>query len=193
MSYDDSEKMAKSYQLKQYLKDKYLYDAPESRLKDASMDYYENVAGLKQAYQDSTNKSKPEDITKLSAMYAKDFTQLYNTPLSEEEEKNFQFWAKKNNKLKDLYDYDLRGAWKKGAVGKAGEHSPDTYKKPNHPTFSNESVYNKQDNYTGGQWSMQDNKNTYTPDKSNMYSKKDLYKYFKEREPNVILNDFQKR
>jgi len=38
-------------------------------------------------------------------------------------------------------DYDLRAAFSAGAHPDASGHWPDLFKKPNHPTFSVESVY----------------------------------------------------
>lgn len=65
-----------------------------------------------------------------------DQTKNYNTPLSQQEEVAFQAWAKQNpQRLRDLYDYDVRGFWKAGAKVSGG-HGSDEFKKPNHPTFS---------------------------------------------------------
>jgi hypothetical protein len=38
-------------------------------------------------------------------------------------------------------DYDLRGAFDAGVLPDASGHWPDTFKRPNHPTFSNESIF----------------------------------------------------
>ena len=85
-----------------------------------------------------------------------DFTDRYNTQLTPEEEAKFQQWAKENNALGDLYDYDVRGAWKEltsGTMSKdARGHLGDTYKKPNHPTFSDQSIYHGKDGFVGGSW-----------------------------------------
>lgn len=45
---EDIEKLAKAYQLRGYLLDKFKGASPE-RLRDASMDYYENMAGVNAA------------------------------------------------------------------------------------------------------------------------------------------------
>lgn len=51
----------------------------------------------------------------------------------------------------DSYDYDMMGAFAAG-VGQGGNgHYPDTYKKPNHPTFSSESQYSTPQQQ-GGTW-----------------------------------------
>lgn len=81
-----------------------------------------------------------------------DYTYKFNTKLSPQEEAQFQQWATQNNKTKDSFDYDIRGAWKEGVAGTGGDHSPDTYKKPNHPTFSNQSKYHGAEGKTGGEW-----------------------------------------
>ena len=44
-----------------------------------------------------------------------DFTNTHNTVLAPKDEKAFAKWAAKTGKIKDLYDYDLRGFWKAGA------------------------------------------------------------------------------
>ena len=47
----------------------------------------------------------------------------------------------------------MRGAWKSGADQADNGHFPDTFKKPNHPTFSVESQYNgEKDDLNGGTW-----------------------------------------
>ena len=72
----------------------------------------------------------------------------FNTVLTEEEEQQYQEWY--NDMIEqgyiiegDIgYDYDFRGAFKAGfQPSEVGGHWVDTWKKPNHQTFSNESVY----------------------------------------------------
>lgn len=71
----------------------------------------------------------------------------YNTPLTPAEEASFQRWRAQlasNPRTSDLAnesDYDLRGAWKANAHAAANGHLPDTWKKPNHPTFNSQSIY----------------------------------------------------
>lgn len=60
-------------------------------------------------------------------------------------------------------DYDLRQLFvDSGAIKPINGHFPDTYKLPNHPTFSNESIYSTKQN-PGGHW----NGDKYVPAKSN--------------------------
>mgnify|MGYP000081369842 FL=1 len=40
-----------------------------------------------------------------------DYSDKFNTQLTEDEEKQYQAWAKKIGHERDVYDYDLRGAW----------------------------------------------------------------------------------
>ena len=65
----------------------------------------------------------------------------YNTTLNPEEEQRFEIWKQQNAPNDSGQDYDLRGAFKAGVVPNANRHWPDTFKKPNHPTFSDESQY----------------------------------------------------
>ena len=115
-----------------------------------------------------------------------DYSQQNNTVLSPDEEAQFQAWAVKSNKLKDLYDYDLRGLWKlqNGQLDSRG-HGTDQFKKPNHPTFSNESMYSKGD---AGVWTTNpDGTMAFTPGPSNQWSRPELKNYFKKVEPGVNL------
>jgi hypothetical protein len=53
----------------------------------------------------------------------------------------FSEWKKKYAPNDSGEDYDLRAAHKAGIVPDAQGHMPDTFKKPNHPTFSVESQF----------------------------------------------------
>jgi hypothetical protein len=152
----------------------------------------------------------PEDVDGMDAAEGEEapsddefYTVNYNTDLSPKAEEKFQAWLKGQSKdkgkdmSKDLIDYDLRGFWKAGAHAeeKSG-HGPDTYKKPNHPTFSDESKYSGMiaphgGNYMGGKWDKDDDNNdTFTPSKhmmANTHKADMLKKYMAEREPNTIL------
>lgn len=85
----------------------------------------------------------------------------YDTVLSPSEEIAFTFWANHNypgKKIQDITnDYDLRGAWReiqKGSIQfDERKHLPDKYKKPNHITFSKESIYAGKEN-PGGKWHL---------------------------------------
>lgn len=118
-----------------------------------------------------------------------DYTLQFNTALSPDEEIAFQAWAKARNKLGDLYDYDLRGAWKDGAQQADNGHLPDTYKKPNHPTFSVESKYVTPET-PGGEWiEREPGKWAFkaTPYNVQNFGIEGLQGYFKENEPDVEL------
>jgi len=105
----------------------------------------------------------PRDLLKLDSTPAPDYTDRYNTNLSPAEEAAYQTWAKKNRREKDTFDYDMRGAWKARIEASDNGHFPDTYKKPNHPTFSNESQYHGVDGEQGGSW----NGEVFTPGPTN--------------------------
>lgn len=120
-----------------------------------------------------------------------DFSNQYNTPLSPADEAGYQKWLSTLPEgQRNTYDYDMRGAYKAGAGTAGNGHFPDTYKKPNHPTFSNESQYSGQDGYQGGGWSGDDRKGyIYTPSPTNLrFHRPDaLQQYFQRVEPGVTL------
>lgn len=124
--------------------------------------------------------------------YAQDMTGAFNTPLTASEEALFVAWAIYNNRMRDLYNYDLRGAWKELNSGSmsadARGHLGDKYKKPNHPTFSDQSQYAKDAPERAGSW--------YVGSKgTNIFSAKGLsyddyrylQRYFQAVEPYSIL------
>lgn len=77
----------------------------------------------------------------------------YNTKLTSEEEKGYQKWKAKYAPHDSGYDYDLKGAYKEGfKPDPITHHWSDKYKKPNHPTFSNESKYAKNAPEKAGHW-----------------------------------------
>lgn len=122
-----------------------------------------------------------------------DFTDRYNTKLTPAEERAFLEWANRTGKIRDLYDYDLRGAWKELQSGDmtadSRGHLGDKYKKPNHPTFSTQSKYSSSDT-PGGTWGESNGVTTYTPSEYvvRRMGADNLKRYFSEVEPGVILN-----
>jgi hypothetical protein len=85
----------------------------------------------------------------------------YETKLTEDEEKSFKAWKKQNAPNDSGEDYDFRGAFKAGLNPADNGHWPDAFKKPNHPTFSNESIYAKDAPEEAGSWDGE----TYIPPK----------------------------
>jgi hypothetical protein len=120
----------------------------------------------------------------------------YDTELTPYEETEFQRWMARQSKRlgrdirMDLHDYDVRGLWL--SFAKSGQdlepgHGVDTFKKPTHPTFSNESIYSNKDTPGGVWWAD----NTYSPSgwmMSDPERAKYLKQYMKEREPGVKLD-----
>lgn len=77
----------------------------------------------------------------------------FNTILDPVKEAEFQSWKSKYAPKDSGYDYDLRGAFAAGLTpNDANGHWPDKFKKPNHPTFSNESDYAKIAPERAGRW-----------------------------------------
>lgn len=93
--------------------------------------------------------------------------QMGGTILNNKQEKAYTLW--KNNLPKALQyegNYDLKGLYLDNPKVKpsANMHFPDTYKLPNHPTFSNESKYfNPTTQSQAGHWQETDSSWDYIP------------------------------
>lgn len=136
------------------------------------------------------------DYSNVRNLLASGMYGMYNTPLSPTEQASFRNWAAQRykttgrNPLNDMYDYDVQGFWKSGAANAANGHGTDLFKKPNHPTFSNESMYAGQAGpagqpMTGGRWFP----NSYQPSPTNLqsHSPQELSSYFRQVEPDYHL------
>src|SRR5258708_36237734 len=73
----------------------------------------------------------------------------FDTPLTSEEQQSYS----QKYSPQDNYDYDMQGFhnYNHDFQPGPGQHYPDTSKKPNHPTSSNESIYSGGE-HEGGQW-----------------------------------------
>lgn len=117
----------------------------------------------------------------------------YNSPLTPSQNLQYQnllsriYDATGRDLNRDLYDYDLQGAYAAG-IRPNGGHLPDTYKKPNHPTFSAESRYSTAAN-PGGQWVQQNGQWVFIASPANLQyqTPEQLRRYFQEAEPNANL------
>jgi hypothetical protein len=78
----------------------------------------------------------------------------WNTTLTATQESQFVAWKLINAPSDSGADYDYRGAFLAGITADPNTgHWPDTFKKPNHPTFSNESKYAYLMPHYAGYWS----------------------------------------
>lgn len=122
-----------------------------------------------------------------------DMTNQYNTPLNPQETQQYAAWlqSKGINPNTAAFDYDMQGAFKAGVLQSGNGHFPDTFKKPNHTTFSDQSQYNGADGYQGGSW-VDNGNNTYTfnasPTNVQMTDPTSLQQYFATREQGNTLN-----
>lgn len=160
-----------------------------------------------------------------------DWSGKFNTQLHPAAEKLFQYHAQSIPQLQNSKDYDSRGWWMKqmSAAGnknltkmlqnpqsslkymqgrmpnpndKNSGHFEDTFKKPNHPTFSTGSQYHGVGGYTGGEWTQTSNLNSagnniwhYTPSQTNidLHGHDGLHSYWNRVEaPNGHVLNLQK-
>jgi hypothetical protein len=130
-----------------------------------------------------------------------DLSDKYNTPIPPDLMPDYLRWVQQQSQKKgydvrlDAKSYDIQGLFmalhkgEKGLYDEKTGHSTDRFKKPNHISFSNESMYAK-DGLEGGKWTYTDKGTEFTPGKTNyIYNQaNDIFKYFREREPNIKLN-----
>lgn len=115
------------------------------------------------------------------------FKNRFNTRLSKKEKEEFNKWAKsESNKqrrdiLMDIGAYDLQGFWKFDRQVDEDNHGSDTWKKPNHPKFSDESIYSGKLGNKGGKWDG----DGFIPSNETLelYGEENLQRYF-SNEPN---------
>jgi hypothetical protein len=121
----------------------------------------------------------------------RDFTKKNNMQLSDADEKRFQQKIASGELRKgDLYDYDVRAWMMSGDSPDARGHGSDIGKKPNHPTFSTESMYSSPESM-GGQWSKNaiTGEDMFTPSHDNFKYRNydELSNYFKKYEKDTKL------
>ena len=111
----------------------------------------------------------------------------YNTQVTKKEQKEFKKWMKEANIHPwDRGAYDIQGYWKEQVKGKGFDsvdddgHRPDTYKKPNHPTFSMQSKYADHPGVEAGFW---DGPDYYAPSTHRNLYGLDYYDWMNSREP----------
>ncbi len=120
----------------------------------------------------------------------------FNTPIPEDKFWEFMRWMQEESSIKgrDMFRemdvYDFPGYWaniKKHT--EPTEHYPDTYKKPYHPTFSDESIYHGKAGLIGGHWEENEKKWTFKPGRTNLgfHGKKGIVDYLRN-EPDVTIN-----
>lgn len=105
------------------------------------------------------------------------------------DQKYEQWRSQLPTELQSDSDYDLYGAYLSGFKPSENNHLPDTFKLPNHPTFSKESIY-ANDETPGGEWvDLGNGKWLFNATQFNVdtYGKDKLIEYFKQNEPDSEL------
>jgi len=133
----------------------------------------------------------------------------YNSKLMPSQAAGYQKWLNTLPEGMDRSgsDYDLHGAYLAGEQPAVTGHLTDRFKKPNHPTFSQESQYSTPENQ-GGQWSQpasgvtplgnpggnpEDNEKHLSyvfkasPDMMKTRTPEQMNDYFRQQEPKAIL------
>jgi hypothetical protein len=106
---------------------------------------------------------------------------------------NYKDWVDYRSRLEgrdvsqDEQDYDLESFYNDQKQATSPGHLPDTYKKPNHPTFSDESRYHVPVLQQGGTWNED---GQFSPSSANIQNMgpANLQRYFNEVEGADKLN-----
>jgi hypothetical protein len=161
---------------------------PNSSMIPVTQEYWEFINTREEYTPDKLKDIKdPEELWQAKQNFYKD---AYDTPLSKDEQVLYNMWYPKavRDKIVNPMDhgvYDIPGFWqsKDWARKDSRGHGSDTYKKPNHITFSNESKWSSQKGgspFEGGSW---DETGGFKPGKDNFYSNWEIENEFNhERE-----------
>jgi len=117
----------------------------------------------------------------------------YDTTLKGDKIQGYRDWANASGKNPELEekDYDLRGFYLEHPEPmKPGEHGIDKFKKPSHPTFSDESKYSGTGSARGGRWITKRDGTHFIPGPTNMrnFTYQQLREYFENYEPEAHLD-----
>ena len=105
------------------------------------------VSLARSLYEDIPLHEFYNQLSKSKSSQIPDFTNFYNTVLTPDEEQQFDEWKtgmEATGAKLGMHDYDIKGAWKSGVKPDGNLHWDDSFKKPNHPTFSSYSIYAEQ-------------------------------------------------
>ena len=104
-------------------------------------------------------------------------------------QKTYQAWLKKYG-LQETSDYDTRAAFNAGLTPDSRRHLPDQFKRPNHITYSTDSIYADK-GPSAGRWEGSDKKGwTFYASPTNIKNaggSDKLQEYFKTQEPEATL------
>ena len=121
-----------------------------------------------------------------------DFTNQYNTELEAENERRFRGWLgalsqrEGRDLSEDLKDYDYRAQYLdlRGQLPEA-PGTDNRYKKPNHMTFTKDSIYSGVDGYVGGEFQ----EGRFVVGETNMHDESELKDYFATNNPEIGVYD----
>ena len=139
-------------------------------------------------------QNAPVRAPMLNGMQAATSPPSYITTLSPDQEAKYNAWRKKlPGELSNDSDYDLRGLFKNNPnqAPSSNLHFPDTYKRPNHITFSDQSIYhNPKGGVVGGHWGVENGKDFFQASPLNVKNaggEEGLKRYFQKYEPTITL------
>jgi len=144
---------------------------------------------------DDAYSQTQESAAPKPTMFSGTSASKYNTGLTPSQEVAYQMYKGNLGKQGNDSAYDLRGYWLSNEYNQgdgshmAGAHFTDTWKKPNHVTFSTGSKYSTPE-HMGGEWTPNGNGWTYEPSQYMEQDKQrmdDLAKYMAGEEGKTTL------
>lgn len=125
---------------------------PKAKVRQISVDELSRMADQMKADMGADHERRMADGPAARRLASGSRETGYTTELTKGGEQAFQRWHDKTSPQDSGNDYDLRGAFADGTDRDGRGHLPDTYKKPNHETFSDESVYAREAPESAGHW-----------------------------------------
>lgn len=186
------------------------------RADDVSYDTYQDRLRAQGSIQDIISRNRMEESGGFKTFHVKKGGTLYNMDfvercmrmkkggnIIEKPNKNMTLWQfmkyiSDTGRMSNDYDYESfyndKGMFNKWLENEllhpSSAHFYDKYKKPNHITFSEESIYSNE-NMKGGRWINKDGKTYFIPTDVNIKNaggEDKLREYFKIHEPGIILS-----
>jgi len=139
-----------------------------------------------------SEKPVAEKVPQKEGIVGSLMNKTYNEAVQKQTPAGYSEWKSQLPKnLQNEVDYDLQQLYRDNPNAKpsASLHLDSKYKKPNHITFSDESIHSN-DKTQGGRWEEIDGKWNYTPSEYvlSQHPEEELKDYFKRNEPDAILN-----
>lgn len=124
------------------------------KIDDANNRAYGNLFNAADNISKNTSLNMMANYSAYGGPLKGDASNNYNTPIPQDRLEDYKkFWMSLPKDIRNIRDYDMQGFFLSGDRRSSNGHFTDRFKKPCHPTFSDESIYNdKTKGIIGGHW-----------------------------------------